>query len=117
MISEEIPLPLLTNYGYTHIKAACFQIYKMVKLGTVLDFLDTYRGRDKVLRTLCYGSKCMAGLSSNPELAGRLDNFSGTLSSCRATLRLLDDIPMLAYTAEYGLGDKVGTTLPLHRAH
>lgn len=79
----------------------------MVELAKILDFLDTYRGRDKVLRTLCYTSKCASGLLSNEDVSKRLDNFSSQLSACRAALRLLDDIPMLAYVAEYGLGNQV----------
>lgn len=79
----------------------------MVQLAKILDFLETYRGRDKVLRTLCYTSKCASGLIQNEGVSARLDSFSGQLSACRATLRLLDDIPMLAYFVEYGLGDKV----------
>lgn len=70
-------------------------------------FLETYRGRDKILRTLCYVSKCVAGLHKNPKTVAQLDNFSSQLSACRAALRLLDDIPMIAYCLEYGLGKKV----------
>lgn len=81
----------------------------MVKLTEILDFLDTYKGRDKILRTLCYTTKCASGLLEDDKISKRLDNFSSQLSACRAALRLLDDLPMLAYVVEYGLGEKVNT--------
>ncbi|XP_077391305.1 peroxisomal membrane protein 11C isoform X2 [Festucalex cinctus] len=48
--------------------------------------LESYRGRDKVIRTLCYGSQL--------------------LSQCRMVLRLFDDLSMLAYSTSYGFGAK-----------
>lgn len=67
----------------------------------------------KVLKTLCYSAKLAAGLyvTTNPDLSKRLAIFSSKISGARATLRLIDDIPMLQYTLEYGLGSKVGTSI------
>lgn len=58
---------------------------------------------------LCYTTKLASGLckKDNPDLAKRLATFSSKISGARATLRLIDDIPMLQYTLEYGLGKKV----------
>ncbi|XP_066993847.2 peroxisomal membrane protein 11C [Anabrus simplex] len=67
-------------------------------------FLQTYNGRDKVIRTLCYGTKWASGVVSSPTAAKKLNSFSSQMSACRATLRLLDDIPMLDCTLSYGLG-------------
>lgn len=59
---------------------------------------------------LCYSTKLAGGLckKNDPDLSKRLAIFSSKISGARATLRLIDDIPMLQYTLEYGLGKKVG---------
>ncbi|XP_026076916.1 peroxisomal membrane protein 11C isoform X2 [Carassius auratus] len=73
-----------------------------------INVLESYRGRDKVIRTLCYGSQLVGGLlagkSSQSSLGKRLLLFSAQLSDCRTTLRLFDDLSMLAYSTSYGLG-------------
>lgn len=72
------------------------------------EMLDTYGGRDKVMKALCYSAKLISGLNlkSNPDLAKKFAIFSSQISKARATLRLIDDIPMLQYTLEYGWGQK-----------
>ncbi|XP_018967640.1 peroxisomal membrane protein 11C isoform X2 [Cyprinus carpio] len=73
-----------------------------------INVLESYRGRDKVIRTLCYGSQLvggvLAGKSSQSLLGKSLLLFSAQLSDCRTTLRLFDDLSMLAYSTSYGLG-------------
>lgn len=61
------------------------------------------------MKILCYSAKLVAGLNadSDPVLAKRFAIISSKISGARATLRLIDDIPMLQYTLEYGLGSKV----------
>lgn len=82
------------------------------------------------MKALCYAAKLMSGLyaTSNSDLSKKLAIFSSKISGARATLRyngltvmlqflflqyiinifrLIDDIPMLKYTLEYGLGQKV----------
>lgn len=61
------------------------------------------------MKLLCYSAKLIAGLNAtkNPDLAKRFAIVSSRISGARATLRLIDDIPMLQYTIEYGLGQKV----------
>ncbi|XP_018570437.1 peroxisomal membrane protein 11C [Anoplophora glabripennis] len=80
----------------------------MSLLKTILNeiclLLETYKGRDKILRTLCYTTKLIGGLHKNEEVAKKFLFFSSHMSSTRATLRLLDDLPMLKYNLEYGLG-------------
>ncbi|KAL0276457.1 UNVERIFIED_CONTAM: hypothetical protein PYX00_004025 [Menopon gallinae] len=76
-----------------------------MNLEKLLALLETYRGRDRFLRLLCYASKCGAGLTS-PKISPQLDSLSKQLSSCRTALRLLDDIPTLVYVLQYGLGNK-----------
>ncbi|XP_056088830.1 peroxisomal membrane protein 11C [Rhinichthys klamathensis goyatoka] len=73
-----------------------------------INVLESYRGRDKVIRTLVYGSQLvggvLAGKSSRSSLGKSLLLFSAQLSHCRTTLRLFDDLSMLAYSTSYGLG-------------
>ncbi|XP_049530259.1 peroxisomal membrane protein 11C-like [Anopheles darlingi] len=77
-------------------------------LNEVCDMLDGYTGRDKIIRTLCYTTKLASGLyaQKDPEWAKKLAIFSSKMSQTRATLRLFDDLPMLAYSLSYGTGSK-----------
>ncbi|ALC46017.1 CG13827, partial [Drosophila busckii] len=62
----------------------------------------------QVMKALCYSAKLVAGYHAkhNPDLAKRYAIASSKISGARATLRLIDDIPMIQYALEYGLGDK-----------
>ncbi|PWA21184.1 hypothetical protein CCH79_00009354, partial [Gambusia affinis] len=81
---------------------------------SLVRLLETYRGRDKVIRTFCYGSQLVGGALTRKAAAGadvssqRLGKslllFSAQLSHCRTVLRLFDDLSMLAYSHSYGLG-------------
>ncbi|KAL6108149.1 pex11g [Pungitius sinensis] len=79
---------------------------------TLVQLLESYRGRDKVIRAACYGSQLVGGLLSRKSetdvpsrrLGKRLLLFSAQLSHCRTVLRLFDDLSMLAYSHSYGLG-------------
>ncbi|KAL6469313.1 hypothetical protein MHYP_G00228370 [Metynnis hypsauchen] len=78
-------------------------------LESVVNLLESYRGRDKVIRTLCYGSQLVGGVLSqktgdSSQLGKRLLLFSAQLSHCRTVLRLFDDLSMAAYSQSYGLG-------------
>ncbi|EDV36107.1 uncharacterized protein Dana_GF12123 [Drosophila ananassae] len=68
--------------------------------------LESYGGRDTLLEALCYGAKLVAGFQANrnPELARRCDTASSKISGAIATLRLIDDLPQIQYTLDYGLG-------------
>ncbi|XP_010900871.1 peroxisomal membrane protein 11C [Esox lucius] len=80
-------------------------------LESLVNVLESYRGRDKVIRTMCYGSQLVGGVlseklasSSSTELGKRLLLYSAQLSHCRTVLRLFDDLSMLTYSQSYGLG-------------
>ncbi|KAL1023252.1 hypothetical protein UPYG_G00038310 [Umbra pygmaea] len=79
-------------------------------LESLVNVLESYRGRDKVIRTMCYGSQLIGGILSeklglsSAVLGKRLLLFSAQLSHCRTVLRLFDDLSMLAYSQSYGLG-------------
>lgn len=85
----------------------------MQSVVSLVRLLESYRGRDKVIRTICYGSQLVGGVlsrgaelngSSSQQLGKRLLLFSAQLSNCRTVLRLFDDLAMLAYSHSYGLG-------------
>ena len=61
------------------------------------------------MKALCYSAKLVAGYHSNrnPDLAKRFGTISSKISGARATLRLIDDVPMLQYAMEFGWGEKV----------
>nr|CAI5844007.1 unnamed protein product [Callosobruchus analis] len=75
-------------------------------LDEISSLLETYKGRDKILRTLCYTTRLIGGFHSNNELSKKMLQFSSIMSDTRATLRLLDDLPMLQYSLQYGLGSE-----------
>jgi len=64
--------------------------------------LESYNGRDRILRLICYTSQLVSGCTNNKKLS----NLSELISECRTTLRLFDDLPMLTYSLSYGLGKK-----------
>ncbi|XP_053179118.1 peroxisomal membrane protein 11C [Scomber japonicus] len=79
---------------------------------SLVRLLESYRGRDKVIRTMCYGSQLVGGVLSRKaeadvssrQLGKSLLLFSAQLSHCRTVLRLFDDLSMLAYSHGYGFG-------------
>ncbi|XP_065193273.1 peroxisomal membrane protein 11C-like [Sycon ciliatum] len=78
---------------------------------TVAEFLETYRGRDKIYRLISYFSQFVAsGLDKlgHTQSASRLESLGSALSACRVVLRLGDDLAMWQVTKAYGLGSQVG---------
>ncbi|CAH1251810.1 peroxisomal membrane protein 11C-like isoform X2 [Branchiostoma lanceolatum] len=75
-------------------------------MNTAVQLLETYRGRDKVIRTCGYTIQLIAGLlpKEHQAFSDVLVSTASTLSGSRVVLRLCDDIPMLAYNLGYGLG-------------
>lgn len=71
--------------------------------------LQTYSGRDKVIRTVTYLSLMLSGISKSNENSKKFLTVSLQLSLCRTILRLFDDLPMLSYTLSYGLGRGVSS--------
>ncbi|CAG9768901.1 unnamed protein product [Ceutorhynchus assimilis] len=66
--------------------------------------LETYKGRDKVIRTLCYLSRLLGELQSDSELQKKFNIFGSSMSGTRTTLRLFDDILVLRNNLQYGFG-------------
>ncbi|XP_062816297.1 peroxisomal membrane protein 11C [Anolis carolinensis] len=76
-------------------------------LSGLVALLETYRGRDRVVRTLGYACQLGGGalLSRRDSPLGRsLLSLSAQLSHCRTVLRLFDDLSMWDYSRQYGLG-------------
>eukprot|EP00061_Rhincodon_typus_P013595 g40062.t1 len=72
-------------------------------MDAVANALESYRGRDRLVRTVCYSSRLLGGLllaqeGGCPELGRRLLLIAQELSNCRATLRLFDDLSMFLYS-------------------
>ncbi|XP_050677778.1 peroxisomal membrane protein 11C-like [Leptidea sinapis] len=66
----------------------------------ICELLDSYNGRDKVVRLACYTLKLYGCLKEEKswQAAG------SRLSNARLMLRLFDDIPMIRHSYNYGLG-------------
>ena len=73
--------------------------------------LETYRGREKLMRLLQYASYLASGglqKLSYESSAGKFRIWAEAISECRTFLRLFDDAAMLSYARDYGTGKEVG---------
>ncbi|XP_059141151.1 peroxisomal membrane protein 11C-like [Physella acuta] len=82
-------------------------------LSTLVTFLETYRGRDKVIRLVTYGAMFLGGEGKTPRQQ-KWRKLSSEMSGCRVILRLFDDLSMLLYnmSTSFGLKEK-GILKPL----
>ncbi|XP_032515877.2 peroxisomal membrane protein 11C-like [Danaus plexippus] len=73
----------------------------------ICELLESYNGRDKVVRLACYTCKLYGCIQGNKpwQTAG------SKLSGARLMLRLFDDIPMIRHTYNYGLGRHESTKI------
>ncbi|XP_036305990.1 peroxisomal membrane protein 11C isoform X3 [Pipistrellus kuhlii] len=81
----------------------------MAALSGLASALESYRGRDRLIRTLGYCCQLVGGVlvgqgRARADVGARLLAVSSQLSGCRTTLRLFDDAAMFLYTRQYGLG-------------
>ncbi|KAH8401616.1 hypothetical protein KR009_006786 [Drosophila setifemur] len=69
--------------------------------------INSYGGRDTLMEALGCGAKLVAGFQANrnPDLAEKFVTVSSKISGARATMRLIDDLPVIQYSLEYGLGE------------
>ena len=73
--------------------------------------LETYRGREKVMRLLQYASFLASGglqKFSCESSGGKFRIWAEAISECRTVLRLFDDAAMLSFARDYGTGKEVG---------
>ena len=68
------------------------------------DYLDTYSGRDKLLKLLCYSLKFMTGFAQSSKGIHDLKLVSSEISNCRTILRFLDYLPVFKYVVSYKFG-------------
>ncbi|KAI4495480.1 hypothetical protein M0802_008694 [Mischocyttarus mexicanus] len=73
-------------------------------LEIVSNYLETYRGRDKILSTLSYMAKLATIVAKSETTETKLKIFSSKMSECRVVLRLLDDLPIFHYATKYNWG-------------
>nr|XP_008960628.3 peroxisomal membrane protein 11C isoform X2 [Pan paniscus] len=81
----------------------------MASLSGLASALESYRGRDRLIRVLGYCCQLVGGVlveqcPTRSEVGTRLLVVSTQLSHCRTILRLFDDLAMFVYTKQYGLG-------------
>ncbi|XP_070347953.1 peroxisomal membrane protein 11C isoform X2 [Equus asinus] len=81
----------------------------MAALSGLASALESYRARDRLIRTLGYCCQLVGGVlvqqcPARSEVGTRLLALSSQLSHCRTVLRLFDDAAMFVYTKQYGLG-------------
>ncbi|XP_007532898.1 peroxisomal membrane protein 11C [Erinaceus europaeus] len=80
----------------------------MAALSSLASALESYRGRDRLIRMLGYCCQLVGGVlvaqSPGSDTGTRLLTLSSQLSHCRTVLRLFDDLTMFLYTKQYGLG-------------
>ncbi|XP_053978991.1 peroxisomal membrane protein 11C [Hylaeus volcanicus] len=77
-----------------------------MNIALISEYLETYQGRDKFLRTLSYTAKLATLGVSSKETEEKFKIFSSRMSECRTVLRLLDDIPIIHHAITYGWGMK-----------
>ncbi|KAL4714680.1 hypothetical protein ACJJTC_012597 [Scirpophaga incertulas] len=73
----------------------------------ICELLNSYNGRDKVLRLACYTFKLYGCLKNRKEWQAA----GSRLSTARLMLRLFDDIPMMRHIYNYGFGKHETSTI------
>lgn len=75
-----------------------------ILLDRIDEYLDTYSGRDKFLKALCYSLKFATGFTDSPKSLHNLKLVSSEISNCRTILRFLDYVPVVKYILSYKFG-------------
>ncbi|XP_014488832.1 PREDICTED: peroxisomal membrane protein 11C [Dinoponera quadriceps] len=68
------------------------------------DYLDTYSGRDKLLKMLSYLTKLLTVSTPSKSAQKKFKDIGNEMSECRMLLRLLDDFSTLRSVIKYGWG-------------
>lgn len=82
-------------------------------LASAAIFLDNHSKRDTVVRTVQFSALFLGGVSKSrcPLLSEKLMKVCSEFSHARLILRMIDDIPMLAYTLKCFLSREVSTNV------
>lgn len=75
-----------------------------ILLDRIDEYLDTYSGRDKFLKALCYSLKFATRFSESPKRLHDLKLVSSEISNCRTILRFLDYVSVFNYVSSYQFG-------------
>lgn len=67
-------------------------------MDTYVSLLQTYSGRDKILRTVSYVASLLSGSVKKEETAAKLVTVARQISNSRVVLRFFDDILMWRIT-------------------
>ncbi|ELT91351.1 hypothetical protein CAPTEDRAFT_175631 [Capitella teleta] len=71
---------------------------------TYVALLQTYSGRDKIIRTTAYTCVLLTGASKG-KMAKTLATIAKNIGAARTVLRLFDDLPMWTLTRKFGSTD------------
>ena len=86
----------------------------MSTLASIVQGLNYHSNRDKTLRILSYGALLVADSRFvGPKQRDVLNILAARFSETRTVLRLMDDLPMLQFTINYGLGKSQVRVAPL----
>ena len=72
-------------------------------MDTYISLLQTYTGRDKILRTASYVATLISGSVKNEETVEKLVTISRQISNSRVVLRFFDDILMWRITRHWSV--------------
>ena len=72
-----------------------------------VEILESYRGREKIMRLIQYSSYLISGGLPQGKLADRFLTVAEAMGECRTILRLFDGFAMFVCTRSFGLGRKV----------
>jgi len=70
-------------------------------MDTYASLLQTYSGRNIILRTVSYLAMLLSGSAKSEETTKKLVTVNKQISSCRKVLRLYDDILMWRITRHW----------------
>ncbi|XP_005109680.1 peroxisomal membrane protein 11C [Aplysia californica] len=74
-------------------------------LVSLVNVLETYRGRDRFIRWITYAGMYMGGDGKTPAQV-KWRTLSAEMGACRVILRLFDDLPMFLFNLSKGFGFK-----------
>ncbi|CAL4066656.1 unnamed protein product, partial [Meganyctiphanes norvegica] len=76
-----------------------------MKLAEVIRIMESFRGREKTMRTLQYAALLITRVT-NESCSDKLKIISSQLGTGRLITRLFDDLSMAGYSLHYGTGPK-----------
>ncbi|XP_043270082.1 peroxisomal membrane protein 11C [Venturia canescens] len=79
-------------------------VIKIRKIEVISEILESYDGRDKLLKLFTYSAKLATLFTKSPKTSEKFSQFGSKMSECRVILRLMSDVPILQGTIAYGWG-------------